>query len=49
VSNNEKSEQNDRSLGSYESPTDPCPSVKRKRSSSPHDKDYIPEEDVYEY
>jgi hypothetical protein len=34
VSGNEESE-NDGSLGSYESPSDPCPSVKRKQSSSP--------------
>jgi hypothetical protein len=48
VSGNEESE-NDRCLGSYESPSDPCPSVKRKRSSDPHDKDYVPEEEVYEH
>jgi hypothetical protein len=48
VSSNEESE-NDRSLDSYESPSDPCPSVKRKRSSDPHDKDYIIEEEVYEH
>jgi hypothetical protein len=35
VSGNEESENNDRSLGSYESPSDPCLSVKRKRSSGP--------------
>jgi hypothetical protein len=48
VSSNEESE-NDRSLDSYESPSDPCPLVKRKRSSDPHDKDYIIEEEVYEH
>jgi hypothetical protein len=48
VSGNEESE-NYRSLGSYESPTDPCLLVKRKRSSDPHDKDYVPEEQVYEH
>jgi hypothetical protein len=35
-------------LGSYESSSDPCPSVKRKRSSDPHDEDYVLEE-VYEH
>jgi hypothetical protein len=35
VSSNEESENNDGSLGSYESPSDPCPSVKRKQSSGP--------------
>jgi hypothetical protein len=49
VSNNKESEQNDGSLGSYESPSNPCPSVKRKRSSGPLDEDYIPEEEVYEH
>jgi hypothetical protein len=49
VSGNEESENNDRSLGSYESPSDPCPSVKRKRSSGPQDEDYVPEEEVYEH
>jgi hypothetical protein len=48
VSTNEESE-NDRSLGSYESPSDPCPSVKRKRSYGPQDEDYLPEEEVYEH
>jgi hypothetical protein len=48
VSDNEESEQNDGSSGSYESPSNPCPSVKRKRSSSPQDVDYVPEEEVYE-
>jgi hypothetical protein len=48
VSSNEESE-NDKSLGSYESPSDPCLLIKRKRSSSPHDKDYVPEEEIYEY
>jgi hypothetical protein len=49
VSSNEESKNNDEILGSYESPSDPCPSVKRKRSSSPQDEDYIPEEEVYEH
>jgi hypothetical protein len=49
VSDNEESEQNDESSGSYESPSDPCLSVKRKRSSSPQDEDYVPEEDVREH
>jgi hypothetical protein len=49
VSDNEESEQNDECLGSYESPSDPCPSVKRKRSYGPQDKDYVPEEEVYEH
>jgi hypothetical protein len=48
LSDNEYNEQNDRSLGLYESPSDPCPSIKRKRSSGPQDVDYIPEEEVYE-
>jgi hypothetical protein len=49
VSSNEESEQNDGSSGSYESPSDSCPSVKRKRSSGPPDEDYVPEEEVYEH
>jgi hypothetical protein len=49
VSGNEESKNNEGSLGSYESPSDPCPSVKRKRSSSPQDEDYIPKEEVYEH
>jgi hypothetical protein len=49
VSNNEESEQNDEILGSYESPSDPCPWLKRKWSSGPQDEDYIPEEEVYEH
>jgi hypothetical protein len=49
VSDNEESEQNDESLGLYESPSDPCLSVKRKRSYGPKDKDYVPEEEVYEH
>jgi hypothetical protein len=49
VSDNEESEQNDRSLGLYESPSDPCPSIKRKQSSGPQEEDYIPEEEVYEH
>jgi hypothetical protein len=48
VSGNEESE-NDGGLGSYESPSDPCPSVKRKQYSIPHDDDYVPEEEVYEH
>jgi hypothetical protein len=48
VSTNEESE-NDGSSGSYESPSDPCPLVKRKRSSGPQDEDYVPEEEVYEH
>jgi hypothetical protein len=35
VSDNEESEQNDESSGSYESPSDSSPPVKRKRSSGP--------------
>jgi hypothetical protein len=49
VSDNEESKWNDGSSGSYESPSDPCPSVKRKRSSGPQNEDYIPEEEVYEH
>jgi hypothetical protein len=49
VSGNEESKNNEGSLGSYESPSDPCPSVKRKRSSGPQDDDYIPKEEVYEH
>jgi hypothetical protein len=49
VSGNEESKNNDGSLGSYESPSDPCPSVKRKQSSDPRDEDYVPKEDVYEH
>jgi hypothetical protein len=49
VSGNKQSENNDESLGSYESPSDPCLSIKRKRSSSPQDEDYVPEEEVYEH
>jgi hypothetical protein len=49
VSDNEESKQNDGSSGSYESPSDPCPSVKRKRSFGPRDEDYILEEEVYEH
>jgi hypothetical protein len=48
VSGNEKSK-NDGSLGSYASPSDPCLSIKRNQSSSPHDEDYVPEEEVYEH
>jgi hypothetical protein len=35
VSGNEESEKNDGSSGSYESPSDPSPSIKRKRSFGP--------------
>jgi hypothetical protein len=49
VSGNEERENNDESVGLYESPSDPCPSVKRKRSSGPQDEDYIPKEEVYEH
>jgi hypothetical protein len=49
VSGNEESENDDESLDSYESPSDPCPLVKRKSSSDPHDEDYVPEEEVYEH
>jgi hypothetical protein len=49
VFDNEESGQNDGISGSYESPSDPCPSVKRKRSPGPQDKDYVPEEEVYEH
>jgi hypothetical protein len=45
VSSNEESE-NDESSGSYESPSDPCQSFKRKRSSGPQDEDDVPEEEV---
>jgi hypothetical protein len=48
VSTNEESE-NDGSSGSYESPSNPCSLVKRKRSSGPQDEDYVPEEEVYEH
>jgi hypothetical protein len=47
-SSNEERE-NEGSLGSYDSPSDPYPSPKMKQSSSPQDEDYIPEEDVYEH
>jgi hypothetical protein len=33
----------------YESPSDPCLSVKWKRSSDPQDDDYLLEEEVYEH
>jgi hypothetical protein len=46
VSTNEETE-NDWSLGSYESPSDACPSVKRKWPSGPQDEDYVPEVEVY--
>jgi hypothetical protein len=48
VSSNKESE-NDGSLGLYESPSDPCLSVKRMQSSGPQDEDYVPEEEVYEH
>jgi hypothetical protein len=48
MSGNEQSE-NDGILGLYESPSDPCPSVKRKRSSVPWDEDYVLEEEVYKH
>jgi hypothetical protein len=48
-SDNEESEQKDGSSGSYESPSDPCPSAKRKRSFGPQDEDYVLEEEVYEH
>jgi hypothetical protein len=48
VYSNEDSENNE-SLGSYESPSDPCPSPKRKQSSGPQYEDYIPEEEVYKH
>jgi hypothetical protein len=48
VPGNEESE-NGGCLGSYVSPNDPCPSVKRKRSSGPRDEDYVPVEEVYEH
>jgi hypothetical protein len=49
VSGNMERENIDESVGLYESPIDPCPSVKRKRSSGPQDEDYIPKEEVYEH
>jgi hypothetical protein len=49
VFRNEESEWNDGSSGSYESPSDPCPSIERKWSSGTQDKDYVPEEEVYEH
>jgi hypothetical protein len=48
VSTNEESK-NDGSSGLYKSPSDPRPSVKRKRSSGPQDEDYVLEEEVYEH
>jgi hypothetical protein len=48
VSSNEESK-NDRSLGSYESPSDPCLLIKWKQSSGPPDLDYVPKEEVYEH
>jgi hypothetical protein len=49
MSGNEESKNNDGSLGLYESPSDPCPSVKRKRSSGPQVEYYVPEGEVYEH
>jgi hypothetical protein len=49
VSDNEESEQSDISSGSYEFPSDPCPSVKREQSSGSQDEDYLPEEEEYEH
>jgi hypothetical protein len=48
VSSNKESK-NDGGLGLYESGSDPCTSIKRKRSSSPRDEDCVPEEEVYEH
>jgi hypothetical protein len=48
VSSDEESE-NDGSSVSHESPSDPCPSVKRKQSSDPQDEDYVLKEEVYEH
>jgi hypothetical protein len=45
-SGNEESENNDRCFGLYESLGDPCPLVKRKRSFSPRDEDYVLEKEV---
>jgi hypothetical protein len=49
VSGNEERKNNEGSLGSYESPSDPYPLVKRKRSSGPQNKEYVLEEEVYEH
>jgi hypothetical protein len=49
VSDNEESEQNDGCSCSFESPSDPCPPVKMKRSSGPQDEDYVLEEEVYKH
>jgi hypothetical protein len=49
VFDNEESEQKDGCSASYESPSDPCPSVKRKRCSGSQDENYAPEEEVYEH
>jgi hypothetical protein len=40
---------NEESLDSYESPSNPYPQCKRQRSSGPQDKDYVPEEELYEH
>jgi hypothetical protein len=48
MSSNDESD-HDGSLGSYESPSDPFWSPKRKLTSSPLDEDYVPEEEVYEH
>jgi hypothetical protein len=49
VFGNEESDQNDGSSGSFESPSDPCPLVNRKQSSSPQDENCVLEEEVYEH
>jgi hypothetical protein len=49
IESSNKERENDRSLVSYESPPDPFPQPRRKRSSSPQDEDYISEEEVYEH
>jgi hypothetical protein len=46
VSSNEETK-TDKSVGSYESPFDTCPSLKSKQSSGPQDEDDVPEEEVY--
>jgi hypothetical protein len=47
-SGNEGNE-NEGSIDSYESPLDPYPQCKRKRSSGPQDKDYVPKEEIYDH
>jgi hypothetical protein len=49
IESSNKESENNGSLGSYESPPDPFPQPKRKQSSSTHDEDYVPEEEVYEH